>query len=280
MAEFLTRVTRDQDAIWQESIDGDSPEFTRSRTDYSSTRKFIVPVSQLDLFNSHCFPDLYGPSGQHPVADALFVNNWAAKPFHDNDITEFYPGMSSPSLYMITVNYSPYSLDAPKIIDFGSDPTIPYNELIGNMGFRTEAMTLPGKAFKWETSTVVVKEEINPVMMIQLMDFTIATPKTASIPFTAIRDNMGKVNANQFFGGAAETVLYQGTQVGFRFGNDGSRSFELSHQFTEKRIQWDGNIYGWNHFMDPATYKWDRLINRDTNLPTYTTSTTFQNLMA
>lgn len=279
MPVFSTRVVYGGAKQWAELFDANSPEFNRGRQSFRSQRKFILDYSDLNAFNAECFPDANGLPGRHPNLSDLWVDSWAASPMVGDDPIEYVDGLATPLKYTATVTYTPLDLQNEQTQDFESDPSEPIDLLVANMSFRTEAMTLPGESFKWESDSSAADEDINPVMMIQLVDFSLQRPRAARIPFTAIRNCVGKVNESRFFGADAETVLYMGAQIGYRFSSNGQRSYEIQHQFTEKRIDiGGGTIGGWNYFLRPDG-TWDKLLNKTNDETVYKTTDQFRFLL-
>lgn len=237
---FLTRAVLGGDKRWEELIDRDGVTFRRSRTSLDCTRKFILRYDELDTFYRECFPEDSYLTAQHPNLP-LFVDTLDMNPLLSEEIAEYnLQGLASNENFVCKVSYAPWESEDYNSPESPDDPSSTLNNfdlLVGNMNFRTEAMTLPGKVFKWEGSGKdVANNSINPVLMIQLMDFTVSIPQAKFVPLYAVRKNIGRVNSEEFFGAAPETVLYLGTGVRWRHSSDGSRTFDLEHRFSEKRI--------------------------------------------
>ncbi len=252
----LQKVRFGGDAIWEELTEpGPTGVIQFSRESRTVTRIFRVPLENISAFFTDCYQDGVTPS-RHPSSffSFLYVDTVTLEPFDAANMLETDVGMLEPDFYKATVTYSPFDRDS----GGGSSPE---EVLTGSVNFTLESMTLPGYALSFvDTPTVPISDELNFSLQIPITDRSILVTRQSSVNFSTIRSNIGCVNSADFDGAAAETLLYTGASVRWKFDSTGKRSFDTEHHFKEKRIQWGASVYGWNHHFDKKTGNWKKVV--------------------
>lgn len=237
MSTFNALAVRGGSQQWEEYAETESPSYSGTRTSLSCQRRFRVPEDDFDAFLAELYPVGQTLTGEHPQRDGLYVDTFTAEPEVGPEAVEAATGVVGPQFYEFTVTYTPWESQdlTTGVYDPGEQNNV--DLLIGNFNFRVEAMTLPGTGFKWASDNANVKKnELNPVMMIPILDFSLSIPRAPFIPAAAIRANIGKVNETAIWGATAETLLFLGTSARYRFNSLGQKLFDLEHRFSEKRI--------------------------------------------
>jgi hypothetical protein len=85
-------------------------------------------------------------------------------------------------------------------------------------------------------------------------------------PWQSIRELQGKVNATEFLGCPAGTVLFEGAEANklFRAGlAEGPSTFcwQIHYLFRERSVKHDGQVFGWNHFYRENPAGWAELTH-------------------
>lgn len=287
MTNWLSKVSDIGGADWQELTEPQqSPQMTLTRNGQTIVRYFRIPSADFDDFAADCFDTL--PSGAltpraHPLNSSMLIDTISATPLAPeyDEAESSALSVNVPVDWLATVTYSPWLSDPSPIA--APDPTNPLDLYTANLQFGVEVMTIPGYSLKWEsTGTAIKAEQVQAILKIPITNFDLLIPRSRVIPWGAIRASRGCVNKSVFWGGAPETILYNGASVSARFYSDGSKTFEISHSFTEKVIRWGTNTYGWNHVWDSSDVLnpgWDRPLDKTSDKPLYLLTDTFPNLL-
>ncbi len=278
---FLSKITATGAAEWEELVEpASSPTGVFSRENRTITRVFRVAAADTPDMIAECFPTR-NTAGAHPIFPYLFVNDVQFAPMPGYTASDD-SGQTIADYYQITINYTPIVRD-----DENNPPPdeSPQDWLVGNVSFTTETMTLPEYGgLKWQSTNAEVKEPgVEPFIIVPITQYTLQVPQVSRIPWAAMRASRGRVNADYFFDSPPETLMYNGMNVSYRFSNDGGRQFDIEHSFSERSILWQVSasqvdVYGWNHFYNERTKKFDRIIN-DNGGTLFPLTTSFSQLM-
>jgi hypothetical protein len=248
-------------------IAGQSPTIRVGRAEQgremrSAQRVGHLAWTDIDALISECFPSAPSLPGQYPAVSHLYVDAIEIGPF----VTD------GEAAIVCSGNVAIYGHALAKI----GYSTLPYEAatlITRRWSIGGEFLTLPPNSLYWEVSGNVVEEEdISAAKQIPTIEHSILRHRATSIPWAAIKDNIGKVNNatlnNSYFTNvAAETLLYLGAEVNYSFNTDGTQIFTYEHRFRERQVkdEVDGESQatslGWNHFLNPSTAKWDRLTD-------------------
>jgi hypothetical protein len=145
------------------------------------------------------------------------------------------------------------------------------------MDFGGEYVTLPGQSLHWQSdSSLPVTPDAVPTVRVPITEHHVIWHRVLSPPWEAIRACVGCVNAGDFLGAAAETLLCDGAKADRQFAGldeSGQPQFgwRMTYIFREKAVKIlgdDAAVYGWNHSyraLPPASGAWDRLVDADGN---------------
>ena len=102
--------------------------------------------------------------------------------------------------------------------------------------------------------------------IIPTIEHTLTWPQVINVDWQQIFDTLGKVNSKKiglFFDAEVETVLFMGVSGNQEYIWDGQEAtikpWKLDFKFTQRRIEENGNIYGWNHILSPKKQTWVRV---------------------
>lgn len=250
-----------------------SPTINADRKSRTVERVGRIDWVNIDALILECVPDV-GVYGRHPTIAYLYVDTVKVKPFHENaslDSITVSSGVAFHDLAEVTISYA--RVDFEKENDGTND-----NLLTRKWSFSGELMTLPGNQLKWIDGTPVQQEEISASKLIPSIEHSITLLRRPSIPWTAIRENIGKVCDGTFEGATDETLLFSGAEVSFEFNATGSKMFTLDLRFNERFIKQGAQTFGWNHFYRKGT-GWQKLTDDQGEL-IYPKSSDFADLFA
>jgi hypothetical protein len=220
-----------------------SPTINADRKSRTVERVGVILWVNIDALILECVPDV-GVYGRHPTIPYLYVDSIKVKPFHENaslaSIT-VSSGVAFHELAEVTISYA--RVDFEKENDGAND-----NLLTRKWSFSGELMTLPGNQLQWIDGTPIQQEEISASKLIPSIEHSITLLRRPSIPWNAIRENIGKVCDGDFESASDETLLFSGAEVSFEFNATGSKMFTLDLRFNERFIKQGNQTFGWNHF--------------------------------
>lgn len=295
------KIVSDGTTGWEEVYHPNlGPQITFGRNGRTARRFFKVPNSDLEDFEQECLTGGLIPK-PHPVYSNLLIDTVELAPFNEDfdETTSASLFVNTPNDWLATVSYSPWQSE-PSATAPQPDTDNPVDILTGDMSFTVEVMTLPGYSLKWDSDDSEIKPETAQAhIKIPMVTWNLIIPRVNRIPWTAIRKCMGCVNKFQFWGADPETVLYNGATIQATFYSDGSKVWNVSHSFTERRIRWGvgsgssatTTVYGWNHIWNPGmpagpggtpaaiAPKWDKPIDSTSGLPMYELSAAFPTLL-
>ncbi len=139
-----------------------------------------------------------------------------------------------------------------------SDPNAPEDItfLIQSLDYSCEILTVPTLVGSTGTPAAQ-RKKVNRNIRLPLITYTMEIPKVKKPKWDKIQSYVGKVNSSAIFGGAAETVLFDGPQVGRSVTLLGDRCWKVVMKFIYNR-------HGWNNSLNPDTLAWEAVRNATT----------------
>lgn len=249
---------------------GASPKFGGDRESRTAQREGMIAWSDIEALVAELTGAAPTLPGQYPGLTMLYVKDFSIEPHGDEqtptcgDVVAYTKAKCSISYGKL--DYSPETLVTRK------------------WGFSGEFMTLPASSVKWENGDAVENEEISAAKIIPMVEHSLTRQRCPSIPWTAIKACIGKVNSaalndSIFTNVATHTLLYMGASIDWTLSTDGSEVWTLEHRFQERRVLDGADIRGWNHFWRPDTKTWQRLVNNAGGF-IYETSADFDDLFS
>jgi hypothetical protein len=256
--------------------DVSSPQLGLTREARSITRTGRILGANIEAAILECYPAAPAVLGRHPTANWLYVDSLNFEPWHPNpaiaDVV-VSGGVASHLYNKLSVTYSRLPFDQEPNGSGGTD------FLTRRWSFGAEMLTMPAAKLRWASDgTQVQTEDISAAKLIPTIEHSITVHRKLTIPWTAIRANIGKLNDGAWNGADDQTLLFAGGEVSFTFSTDGTKLYTLDLRFQERRIVEGANIYGWNYFFrNKAGAKWDQLKDEANELM-YQKSSTFSDL--
>lgn len=249
---------------------GESPTFNCTRDEYSATRTGEIAWANVDALILECVPNSPAIPGLYPGSARLFVQSVDVKPMAEEQDAVCSGSVISYSKAVATIRYS---------------TKLPYNPetlVTRKWSFTGEFLTIPASSVKWDNGDAVENEEISAAKIIPMIEHALTLHKVLSIPWTTIKDCIGKVNQNAindsiFDSVAAEQLLYMGASIDWKLTTDGNEEWTIEHRFQERKVKHAANEYGWNHFWRPDKKRWEKLKD-DNGDNIYPKTTSFSSL--
>lgn len=220
-----------------------------------------------------------------PGKDYLILDSASIEQFHgvsSNDSQGLATGKNGA---LVTLTYKTKKFNQDESEDDDDQPSDTSVFQTHNINARTQIMTMPHGALKWENADAdnnpTVDQDIAPGFPFTIIDHDLTWHNVPIPNFQGLNSLVGKVNDAQFFGHNAETVLfnhYSGTR---QTNTDGTRKWEMQLKFSARIIPGFPKA-GWNHFYQPnaagGAATWVRIVNADDGakiLPTADFNTIF-----
>lgn len=227
--------------------------------------------------------------------DAFAVEVLGAAASHGGTSWVHYPGKES--VFAVRLRYEPFDPDGPDVkaiaelteglnsysgsfakatIDYrtvtGQDrddgPTgEPGTQLTYRMTYAPDAQELLAGGWQWEDDpAIAVPDDLPLAKHVPITEHHLTWHQVIDPPWDAIHGLQGKVNAAEFLGLPAETVLFEGAEANklFRAGfEEGPSPFtwQIHYVFRERSIKHGGEVFGWNHFYRDNPPGWVPLSN-------------------
>jgi hypothetical protein len=260
-----------------------SPKIRAGRDTRESDRRVTFDWASIDALISELFPVAPALPGAYPGVSYLYAdtatfgtNSPDPMPSCGGSVAT-YSGSESG---MAEIQYRTLSYD-------GEDAD-PSDLLSRRYSIGGEFMSLPSNQVRWEYQApgeTVQQEDISAGQVIPTIEHVISFHRLTSIPFAAIRANVGHLNDGVFEGAEDGCLMYLGAEIGFKLSTDGSISWTLEHRFSERAIDIANTTgaplpqtyYGWNYFRGPKG--WWRLLDEDSS-ELYPSSATFADLIS
>lgn len=128
-----------------------------------------------------------------------------------------------------------------------------------------EYVSSPARGWRWDSDSKPAPPDLPIGILDPVGTYTMTWHRVVRPPWSAVSNLRGKVNVTQFFGAAAETLLFVGVRASTQFRiNDSLAIWTLSYQFQERLHG------GWNFFYRPGA-GWERLETADGGSKPYAT---------
>ncbi len=147
-------------------------------------------------------------------------------------------------------------------------------------------LQIPGRGLNWsDDSSLPVPEDALGTIFVPVTEHRLTWHKCPQPPWSAIRNQQGKVNAAEFMNFEPETLLFADwkAQIELEFDPDQQFTWRLDYTFRQRRID-DGSgaagIHGWNHtYRAQHPAGWNKLADQANGNSLYLT-TSFDSLFA
>jgi len=248
-----------------------SPQFSATAKELRAVRTGEIAWANIDAFYQELFPPLglpaLCPGSSYLRAEAVDF----APLFKEAEVTSTTAGVVATPINNyatahVTIRYKNYvwQLDA-------ADHPITRRWSVGG-----QLLTIPNIGLVWADVSPVVpikNPEMRGGIFVGTINHEVTVKGLATIPVTAIRSLIGKVNDATFEGAAAECLLFMGADIAERYASDGSLVYDAVFRFQERNVDGDTTVT-WNHMYDPevnagaAKKKWRR-VQRDSGHDMY-----------
>ena len=238
-----------------------SPELTFNRAGQASAkRRFLIAWSDIEAFTQE-----------------VIGLDFTQSPVLSSFPAQAMPGF--PALIADTVNVSPFNMKP----DSASPPTyeagalvevnyvIPDKEFTDDGIFYTrsasvgaEFLTFPDSSLKWASDNEKLDESSSSGLLLPAIQHSLTYHNVSTVPWSAIRGAVGKINSSGFLDGAAECVLFEGCVIRLDDNRPGMALYEVDYSFSEKP-------QSWNLFLRPGS-GWENVLIDGPNIPPYETA--------
>lgn len=264
-----------------------SPSFEVRPDGASAERCGLIAWNDLDVLIAEVFPPSEpgaGSLGQaagapFPGRPHLRAESIRIQPFGDRivgpDTSQEFASFPEYAQGVLTIRYvTPKAAQTEDESEGEGDP-VPFLRHRWSVG--GEFLSLPASGLEWAESSDVVPEDINAGVFVPTIEHEILMPRVVAPPFSIIRDRVGTVNAASlaFSTGTIdpETLLFLGAEIEREVMSDGSRAWNMTYRFSERRVYpQDQNpatagFGGWNHcwLAGSADGGWFRLLRKNSS---------------
>ncbi len=199
-----------------------------------------------------------------PGKDFLRADSLEIIPQHDEndpiqgpDTTQDFDTLPTYSNALATINYTTQRF-AQGEADQEEDPVL---FLRHRWSIGGEFLSIGGNSAFWALDGEQAADT-EPAVFVPTIEHEITWSRVTSPPFATIRDRIGKVNSTvlNFVTGtiAIETLVFIGAEIQRQILSDGSRAWEVTYRFSEKRVMSldedsdlsvpEPGVGGWNHY--------------------------------
>lgn len=262
-----------------------SPKGSFGRESRSLTREGRINWASIDTLIAECFPDPPLIWGVHPTISYLYIESLEIEPFHPDagnwlvctgDAATYTAPNSAGKEAKVTAKYSllPFP-DASQLI------SVKFS--VGGEFM----MIAPTSDIVWEdTGNKVTSQDSKIGKFIPTIEHSYSRQRATSIPWSAIRSCIGKINsatlsAYPFPSVGKETLLFAGAEIGFTLDTKGKTQYTLDYRFHE-RIVTHPNVHdgpaGWNHIYREIGDTWVRVKSSSGAIVQYETTGAFSTL--
>lgn len=245
------------------------PRYRGSRDEKSATQQFKIAWGDIDALYLELFPIGVGNKPTLPAlmlgSSTLYADSVEFEPFMGEDDNPDCPTNNQEYTYAsATVEYKtiPYEQGA------GADDQI----ITRKWTISGDFMVLPSHALFWDglPPDPIMDPEVRAGKRIPTIDLSVTLHKVTPTYFTALQtrilEKIGEVNDAVFEGAAAETMLLLGANFDETVAADGSITHQVEITFQYRKVKDQlGNVVGWNHFFNPKTSHWERVVDKDSN---------------
>ena len=196
------------------------------------------------------------PAGRAVVAMRVAVAPFESRPDHQprfDDVTRHVNGYSG-QYAELTVEYE--LLDANRSRRDLPEPE-PHTFLTYRMDSWGQYLALAQQSHVWQSHPDVAwPAAAFPSIRIPHPQHRVQWHRVLDPPWEAIRQCVGCVNAAEFLGAPAETLLLEGIAADHEFialdaFQEPAYAWRLQYVFREKAVKYGGGVYGWNHAFRP-----------------------------
>tara|TARA_B100000519_G_scaffold171024_1_gene157089 strand:+ start:40479 stop:41273 length:795 start_codon:yes stop_codon:yes gene_type:complete len=238
---------------------GGSPTINFARKKSTATMEVSMYYASLQTLLYQLFPPARNVGGRLQVPlgtplpgySLLFPKSAAVTPFPD-DLPLGY-SMHGLARCKVTIQYE--TLTDEKDADANN------NLVTHTLDVSGEFLTMPSTGLKWQgEAKAIPNDDLQAGKIIPQVEHSISWPDVLNVPYSAIRNCVGKVNSGNFFGAAAESLLFVGAQIEKTVNSHGKRTYKVDYRFSERLLKHKNQSVGWNHFFDPKTGNWRYLV--------------------
>lgn len=135
-------------------------------------------------------------------------------------------------------------------------------ELRYRLSSSAQFLLIPSKGAKWESDNELLKNTELNRKLIPIRDIEVDWNFVDDPPLDRLDALVGSVNQTLFLGAEPETLLFENYNVdeSFRAAPANPHTNRVTVCFRKRRIEENGNIYGWNHDWREDPPGWDKVI--------------------
>jgi hypothetical protein len=264
-----------------------SPTFKAGRESRSLVRKGRISWANIDAAILECFPPPPFLWGAHPTSAYLFVESLEIEPFH-NDMSNWLVCTGDCASYTAPGGAG---YEAVATVTYALLPNPEADQLISvkvNVAGDMQELAPNGNLLYADNNEKIQEPDARIGKFIPVIEYALSRQRVASIPWTAIRDCIGKVNSATlntfpFSNVGAETMLYAGAEIAYSRDTLGNSQYSLDMRFHERLVSHPNIISppgGWNHIYRAADNKWVKIKDKNGNKVGYDTSANFLTLFS
>ncbi len=248
---------------------GGSPHEKYTVDGFSATRRFLVPWELRTEFAQAVF-DTAGRL-TYPGRSDVFAYTLDFEPLEPDMI-----GVRTlENLKTDLVDYDGSFAQA--VVKYGTSTgsersDVPLNDEKTSITYKmvvdSEEITLPASGWKWWDTFGAIPSGTLIVKKLPVTEHILTWSEVIDPPWNVITALQGKVNANEFLGCPAGTLLFRGAEAYklYRHGagiEDEPASFvwSIKYTFRERAVKMNGMVYGWNHIYRETTGSWIPIAN-------------------
>jgi len=123
-----------------------------------------------------------------------------------------------------------------------------------SLDYGVEVLSIPTKVGP-EQDPLTARKDITTNVRLPTITYTLELPKVRRPKWQTYQDCCGKVNSTKIFGGAAETVLFDGPKAGRTVTLLGDKAYKVTFKFVYQPR-------GWNNSLNPDTLKWEPAVDK------------------
>jgi len=238
---------------------------TDQKSHLSLDRVGKIPWGSQSALLTELFPNPPSLPGQCPDTARCYAKSVQFEPLSGSEDVPVCSGSVATYEYAkVTIRYETLPYDTSTLIS-------------RRWGFSGEFYVEPGGSLYWESLSggdnvkIQDNEEIKVQKLIPIIDHAITWHRVTTIPWVAIRENIGKVNEllidDDYFDVPEETLLFVGAEITSTWTADGTQVSTIEYRFQEKQFYVDEEsgpeLKGWNHFYDKLVGLWRKVWSQE-----------------
>lgn len=181
-----------------------------------------------------------------PGIPGLLVDSIRTSPWGKSSNSSWSSAVIPHAFTKLEIEYK--TLQFQKLTD---DKEKPQNEdyLMQEVNYSCDTVIIPVKVTDTNNSAQTSTREVKHYIRLPRIEYVVTIPKVKYPRFSIIAELNGKVNSKAVFGGAPETVLFDGPKLNNTISslNDPAWKFQMSFIYNPK---------GWNKTLHPETLNW------------------------